>query len=982
MAVINMDTINVRFKGDAHELKDTVKEAKTTLDDFADAAKDAGNDVNSGLSKGMTSSVDKLTQFEDKLTNSYNRFLRLINVGKKFGKIMYDCFEESNDYIESLNLYQVSMRENFEEGKKIADQLENIAGINSKEWMTYQSSFKNMIEGFGHESDNAVLMSENLSMLAYDLSSLYNQDVKTVFTKLNSAMAGQIKGVKEYGVDLSMAALGEYARAHGIELSTAKMTQAQKATLRYNMLLERTKVAQGDLGRTLVSPANMVRLMSNQWDIMKRNIGNVVGLVMTRLLPYLKYAVELVGQLAKRLADMWGFKLPEIDYSGLDASMLDASEFEEDTEEAADNLDEASKNAKKLKKTLMSFDEIHALTAPVEEATKKAKDTTPYGGGLDSLMGLGLDDYSDTFLGELEKTAAKQLDKLRDVINQKLSKFLIVAGVIAVGLGALLMFTGHWVAGVTLLLTGLGMLALGTYITWNSQDSKLQEQLSGLAIIVGAFLFVLGVFLTMAGQVALGFGLMIAGIAAVTTGVVIAWGSGNEQVRASLVQLTSVVGGFLAVLGVVLLCAGQVMWGIALMVAGIALFTTGYVLAWNSGDKDIVGSLTKTLETLAPLVAVIGVVLLCAGHLVAGIGLIVAGIGIFAATAAVEWNKGDKDVAKALMETLGIIAPFLAILGVILITTGHLLLGIGLLVLGIGIFGATVGIAWNSGDTEFVASLSKTLAAISGFLFVLGIFLTCVGMLALGIPLMVLGFAALFTAGALAWNKGDSKLKESLKRTFSIIAGAAMVAVGLLLCCTGAFLLGLPLIIEGGKKVWRATDGSDNAMLQWVHKKLDAVGTALSTWWSDITGWDWSISFTANLTNAWNSVVDFFDNIGSWFGNLNIGANIGIPGYATGGTPASGQLFFARENGMPEMVGRYGTQTAVMNNEQITDAVSAAVSQGVFEAMMAVMGSSDNNNNGGTAEFYFYDVNDEIIAKAAMRGQQRLDRRMSPVKGV
>ena len=87
MAVINMDTINVRFKGDAHELKDTVKEAKNALDDFADAAKDAGNDVNSGLSKGMTSSVDKLTQFEDKLTNSYNRFLRLINVGKKFGKI-------------------------------------------------------------------------------------------------------------------------------------------------------------------------------------------------------------------------------------------------------------------------------------------------------------------------------------------------------------------------------------------------------------------------------------------------------------------------------------------------------------------------------------------------------------------------------------------------------------------------------------------------------------------------------------------------------------------------------------------------------------------------------------------------------------------------------------------------------------------------------------------------------------------------------
>ena len=85
---------------------------------------------------------------------------------------------------------------------------------------------------------------------------------------------------------------------------------------------------------------------------------------------------------------------------------------------------------------------------------------------------------------------------------------------------------------------------------------------------------------------------------------------------------------------------------------------------------------------------------------------------------------------------------------------------------------------------------------------------------------------------------------------------------------------------------------------------------------------------------------------------------------------------------MPEMVGKYGNQTAVMNNEQITDAVSSAVSQGVFEAMMAVMGSDSGSNNGGTNEFYFYDVNDEVLARAVMRGQSNIDRRMNPVKGV
>lgn len=51
-----------------------------------------------------------------------------------------------------------------------------------------------------------------------------------------------------------------------------------------------------------------------------------------------------------------------------------------------------------------------------------------------------------------------------------------------------------------------------------------------------------------------------------------------------------------------------------------------------------------------------------------------------------------------------------------------------------------------------------------------------------------------------------------------------------------------------------------------------------------------------------------------------------IKGYATGGFPASGQLFMARENGIPEMVGKIGSRTAVANDEQITDAVAKSLS--------------------------------------------------------
>lgn len=49
-------------------------------------------------------------------------------------------------------------------------------------------------------------------------------------------------------------------------------------------------------------------------------------------------------------------------------------------------------------------------------------------------------------------------------------------------------------------------------------------------------------------------------------------------------------------------------------------------------------------------------------------------------------------------------------------------------------------------------------------------------------------------------------------------------------------------------------------------------------------------------------------------------------GYANGGFPKVGEMFYARENG-PELVGKIGNRSAVVNNQQIVDSVSNGVSR-------------------------------------------------------
>jgi hypothetical protein len=61
-------------------------------------------------------------------------------------------------------------------------------------------------------------------------------------------------------------------------------------------------------------------------------------------------------------------------------------------------------------------------------------------------------------------------------------------------------------------------------------------------------------------------------------------------------------------------------------------------------------------------------------------------------------------------------------------------------------------------------------------------------------------------------------------------------------------------------------------------------------------------------------------------------SRVNIPRFASGGVVDEGQLFIARESG-PEMVGRMGNRTAVANNDQIVDGISAGVYRAVREAM-------------------------------------------------
>lgn len=333
----------------------TITNSFNKVTNSTNKATTATNKYNNSTKQGSKTT----RSFSDSLAYNITKFRTLFGVFRSLANVMGEWFNESNDYIETLNLFNVTMGDAADSAKAYAESVQELMGIDAAEWMQNQGVFKNLVSGFGVASEKADVMSQNLTQLSYDMASFFNTDVETAFDKLSSAMAGQVKGLREFGIDTTVATLQEYALARGIDAKVSKMTQAEKSMLRYNYIMEKSIIMQGDMARTLVTPANALRILSAQFTQLKRALGNIISVVVTQFIPYIQALVKVATDAAKALANLFGFELPEIDYSSLDSS------FGEDLEE---DLEGASSEAKKLKKQLMGFDELNIISDPNKDS--------------------------------------------------------------------------------------------------------------------------------------------------------------------------------------------------------------------------------------------------------------------------------------------------------------------------------------------------------------------------------------------------------------------------------------------------------------------------------------------------------------------------------------------------------------------------------------------------------------------------------------
>lgn len=851
------------------------------------------------------------------------KFAAVWQLARRAGNLIGTAITESNEYQENLNLFTVAMGEYAESALEYGETVSEVLGIDLSDWIRNQAVFNTLLTGFGDTAGRAAIMSKNLTQLGYDLSSFVNMPIEDTMQKLQSGISGELEPLRRLGYDLSQARLEAVALSLGIDKSVSSMTQAEKAELRYYAIMTQVTTAQGDLARTLEAPANQLRILKAQVEMAGRAIGNIFIPALNAILPYGIAVVQIIREIANAIASLFGFQMTEVDYSGITSAGVGAGEL-------ADNLDDAAGAAKKLKQYTAGFDELNVFSPDTASGSG-------VGAGGGSGFEFALPEYD--FLGN---AVTNRVEEIKSMLSDNLVAIEALIGDFAMAVGLILVLTGANIPA------GLGLMALGATAfahsmmgDWSAVNSQVAEALAGIMSLLAGFFFGLGVVMLLAGNIPVGIALMVAGAANVVGAAVVDWKACENPLATALQSLMTVIGGFFLAIGAMMAFTGaDIPLGIGMMAVGAATLVSARAIDWKALNSPLETAITAIEAIVAVAFLAIGALLAFTGvNIPLGIGLLAIGaLTMGAAIVAPNWNSMSDEIRNVVGLIEGIVSvAFLAVGAALAFSGTNIPLGLALLGIGALVMGSQVIPNWESLSSSVQKVISIIAGVVGAGLLVVGAILAFSATnIPLGLGLMAVGALALGSAAALNWNT----VANAVKKTVSVITGilsGALIVLGTILLLSGAGVgLGLAVLAAGLSLSYAAWTLDDNPITRFVRQMANSI-IGLANGVIDAINDMFHIQFDG-LTVMDITLIPAFD-----IRLVNIPH---IPLFEDGGFVDQGQLFIAREAGA-EMVGAIGRKTAVANNDQIVEGITAGVTvanDGVIAAIYALLNAVEDKD--------------------------------------
>lgn len=392
------------FKEVSNGLNSLNSTSKKTSANFSAYINKAFNSIGTASKslKSLSSNLKDLSNSMKSVSKEGSSFSKVLSAisGVAVGKALADGTKEAIDFVETMNLFKVAMKDSIEEGQEFIATLQEMYGLDPNYLAKTTGLFYEMAYAVDMPAEAAKRLATNMTATAVDIGSLFNVDFETVADNLTSGLRGMSRAVVKYGMDLRASTVEAYANAHGITAQFETMSEANREILRYLVMMEQATDASGDFARTIESPANQLRIFKEQIVQFGRAIGNFIVQPIAAALPYITGFIMAIRMIISALAELLGFmKWTDSSSSGL------ADSFSNATSSATSGLGGIKTSADDAKKA------VDSLLAPFDELNILSQDTGSAGGGVSTDgggMSMGVDP-------ELLKLLEESSYKLNDV---------------------------------------------------------------------------------------------------------------------------------------------------------------------------------------------------------------------------------------------------------------------------------------------------------------------------------------------------------------------------------------------------------------------------------------------------------------------------------------------------------------------------------------------------------------------------------------
>ena len=345
----------------------------------------------------------------------------IFNYTKRFAQMVTNMVQKAVDYTETLNMWQVAMRNNIDMADEFISKMNRAYGISEQNLMKYQATFKNMFSALGQINEEISYgLSEAITQMAIDYSSLYNVKMEQAMTTFRAMMAGQVRPIRSIsGYDITENTIFQLYQDIGGTKTMRQLSQVEKRLLRIFATYKQMGAsgAVGDMSKTIEQMANQLRIMNELGTELGQWIGMLLkGLIeSSKVLVYINAGLIVARRIVQSMAVFFGYETPDF-----------LTDLVTTVEEGNEELD-------KMTGKLLSFDRFEALnkadtgdaTGMIDEALLNAisqyrsilADTEFEAQGIADqwLKTLGFQYNAVSELWEYEKGMGSIVDKVKEV---------------------------------------------------------------------------------------------------------------------------------------------------------------------------------------------------------------------------------------------------------------------------------------------------------------------------------------------------------------------------------------------------------------------------------------------------------------------------------------------------------------------------------------------------------------------------------------